>query len=258
MSIKIYLITNKFVDPVKYYVGRTKLSLEERFSQHVKLGSRENNHLLHEAIVEYGKRNFTIELLEEVEEEKASDVENSYIKKYLSHHKDGNGYNMRYETVDDKDKEYHGADFHLVRKNIDDGFAWNKGISLSKKSRDKISETKNHRFENGLYTNYGHKHTDETRQKMSRIAKERKPPSHETRQKLSEKSSNRFCIYNKNKKQRKYIGKESEVPDGWIVGKGTCWVNDGKKSYSIDIWEEEEYNKLGYVRGRLGNVVWSS
>jgi len=31
--------------------------------------------------------------------------------------------------------------------------------------------------------------------------------------------------------------------------------NDGTKSYSIDIWEEARYNELGYVRGRLGNVV---
>ena len=42
---------------------------------------------------------------------------------------------------------------------------------------------------------------------------------------------------------------------GWITGKSTCWVNDGKKSISIDIWEEKKYNELGYVRGRLGNVV---
>ena len=51
------------------------------------------------------------------------------------------------------------------------------------------------------------------------------------------------------------VKKGSDIPDGWIVGKGTCWVNNGERSYSIDIWEESEYTKLGYVRGRLGNVV---
>ena len=254
MSTKIYLITNHFTNPKMYYVGRTKLSLDKRFSQHIKMGSRENNHLLHEAILEYGKRNFTIELLYVCDDQIANEVENFYIKKYMSHHKDGRGYNMRYETADTTDKEYHGAEYQFVRENIDNGFAWNKGINFSEKSKKKISETKKHRFENGLYKNYGHFHSEETKKKLSEIAKARPTLSEKTRQKLSEKSSNRFCIYSIEEKQRKFIKKGCEVPDGWVIGKGTCWYNDGTKSYSIDIWEEARYNKLGYVRGRLGNV----
>lgn len=255
MSTKIYLITNKSIDPEMYYVGKTKLSLDERFSQHIRMGSRENNQLLHEAILEYGKRNFTIQLLEEIEDEHAAAIENLYIKKYLSHHKDGKGYNMRYETADNVNKNYHGADYQIIKTNIDNGFAWNRGVNFSEKSKNKISQTRKHRFANGLYTKYGHLHTEETKKKLSEIAKQRSTPSVETRQKLSEKSSNRFCIYNADEKQRKFIKKGSDIPDGWIIGKGACWVNDGKKSYSIDIWEETEYTKLGYVRGRLGNVV---
>lgn len=255
MSIKIYLITNNFTEPKMYYVGRTKLSLEERFSQHIRMGSRENNRLLHEAILEYGKRNFNIELLEEVDEQIASNKENFYIKKYLSHYRDGFGYNMRYETADNLEKTYHGAEYQLVKENIKNGFAWNKGINFSENSKNKISETKKHRYENGLYKKYGHQHTEETKKKLSKIAKERPKPTLKTRKKISEQSSNRFCIYNVEEKQRRFIKKEGEVPNGWVIGKGTCWVNDGKKSISIDVWEEEEYNKLGYVRGRLGNVV---
>ena len=257
MSTKIYLITNQFTNPKMYYVGRTKLSLDERFSQHIRMGSRENNNLLHEAIIEYGKRNFDIDLLDVCDDQIANDIENFYIKKYMSHYKDGRGYNMRYETADITDKNYHEADYHLVKENIDNGFAWNKGINFSEKSKNKISETKKHRFANGLYTNYGHFHSEETKKKLSEIAKSRPIPSEETKQKLSEKSSNRFCVYSVVEKQRKFIKNGIDIPDGWIVGKGTCWVNDGEKSYSIDIWEETRYNELGYVRGRLGNVVRS-
>jgi len=255
MSTKIYLITNQCTEPKMYYVGRTKNSLEDRFSQHIRMVSRESNHLLHEAILEYGKRNFTIDLLCVCDDQIANDVENFYIKKFMSHHKDGRGYNMRYETEVIINKDYHGADYQLVKENIENGSAWNKGINFSEKSKNKISETKKHRFDNGLYKNYGHLHSEETKKKLSEIAKRRSGPSLETKQKLSEKSSNRFCIFNVEEKQRRFIKKESEVPNGWIVGKGTCWVNDGTKSYSIDVWEEKEYNKLGYVRGRLGNVV---
>lgn len=255
MSTKIYLITNISNDPEMYYVGRTKLSLEERFQEHVRMGSRENNHLLHEAILEYGKRNFTIQLLEEVEDEYAPLLEDYYIKKYFSHHKDGRGYNMRYETTDYIIKDYHGGDYQVVKENIKSGAAWNKGISFSEKSKTKMSQTKKHRFENGLYDKYGHLHSEETKKKLSDIAKRRPAPSLETRKKLSEKSSNRIYIYSLKEKQRMFIKKGSDLPDGWIVGKGTCWVNDGKKSVSIDIWKEAEYNKLGYVRGRLVNVV---
>jgi len=255
MSIKIYLITNHFTNPKMYYVGRTKLSLDERFSQHIKMGYKENNHLLHEAILEYGKRNFTIELLDVCDDHNANQIEDFYIKKYMSHHKDGRGYNMRYETTDNIDKNYHGVDYHIIKENIDNGLVWNKGINFSEKSKKKISETKKHRFENGLYTKYGHFHSEETKKRLSEIAKARPTPSQETRQKLSEKSSNRFCIYSIEEKQRKFIKKGCELPDGWVIGKGTCWVNNGEKSISIDIWEETKYNKLGYVRGRLGNVV---
>jgi len=257
MSTKIYLITNQCTEPKMYYVGRTKLSLDERFSQHIKMGYKENNHLLHEAILEYGKRNFTIELLDVCDDHNANQIEDFYIKKYMSHHKDGRGYNMRYETTDNIDKNYHGVDYHIIKENIDNGLVWNKGINFSEKSKKKISETKKHRFENGLYTKYGHFHSEETKKRLSEIAKARPTPSQETRQKLSEKSSNRFCIYSIEEKQRKFIKKGCELPDGWVIGKGTCWVNNGEKSISIDIWEETKYNKLGYVRGRLGNVVRS-
>ena len=165
MSIKIYLITNICND--KKYVGQTKLDLQDRFNQHIRLGCRENNRLINEAIIEYGKRNFKIELIEEIDDSLAAEIESFYIKKYLSHYKDGNGYNMRYETSNVFEKNYYGVDKTIVENNIKNGNAWNKGISISSETKQKVSQTKKHRFEHGLYKNYGHLHTEETKQKLS-------------------------------------------------------------------------------------------
>ena len=83
---KIYLITN--LKNQKQYVGITKFSIEERFSQHVKRGF-----LLTEAIKKYGEEKFSTELIEEVEsDERAYELEMLYIQKYKT--KVPNGYNL--------------------------------------------------------------------------------------------------------------------------------------------------------------------
>ena len=68
MKVKIYLITNTAVNPHLYYVGLTKNKLDRRLQEHITLGRHEGNKLLSDAIIEYGKRNFTIEVMEEVDE----------------------------------------------------------------------------------------------------------------------------------------------------------------------------------------------
>ena len=83
---KIYLITN--LKNKKQYVGITKFSLEERFSQHIKRGF-----LLTEAIRKYGQKTFSIELVEQVESaERVYELEQYYIKQYDT--KVPNGYNL--------------------------------------------------------------------------------------------------------------------------------------------------------------------
>lgn len=256
MSVKIYLITNKAVEPNMYYVGETKLSIEERFLQHVRMGRRENNCLLHEAILEYGKRNFTIELLEIVSDDERKEKETYFIKKYKSHFRDGSGYNMKYETNQGRQKEYHGADKSLVEKNLSEGNAWNKGVCFSEKSKQKMKTTKQYRHSIGLYKNYGHLHTEETKKLLSDMAKSRNPPSEETRNKISLSSAGRIWIHNILLCKRMFVNKDHIITDGWNKGKGTCWVNNGEKSISVDIWEKEKYiNEYGYVEGRLGNVI---
>lgn len=249
-EVCIYLITNHETSPKKYYVGRTKLPLNERFQQHIKMAKKENNGILHEAILEYGKRNFTIELLEKVDESKAHIIEQKYIKEYCSHFKDGSGYNMRYENVEYV-KTYNGASIETVKNNLKNGNNWNKGIPLSEEAKQKISNTKKHRKSLGLYDGkYGHPLTEETKKKISEAAKNRKI-SKETRKKLSESSSNRKVYYNIEEKCRKFIKNGENIPRGYVKGKGACWYNDGKNEYCVDIWEEEKYRHGGYTKGRL-------
>ncbi len=92
MKGKIYKITNKLNG--KIYVGQTLKSLEERFQKHC-WGTTEKdkyhlNMAIKKAIRKYGKDNFTIELIEEVETDKLDEREVYWISFYDSYNK---GYN---------------------------------------------------------------------------------------------------------------------------------------------------------------------
>lgn len=86
----IYKITNLITNEV--YIGKTKQSLEARFKKHCASSDCPS---LHEAILDYGRKNFKIELLEECEEENSSEIESKYIKQYDSIKK---GYNNSYSV----------------------------------------------------------------------------------------------------------------------------------------------------------------
>lgn len=92
MKGKIYKITNKVNG--KIYVGQTVKTLEERFKKHCwGTTERDKYHLnmaIKKAIIKYGKENFTIELIEEVETDKLDEREVYWISFYDSYNK---GYN---------------------------------------------------------------------------------------------------------------------------------------------------------------------
>lgn len=92
MKGKIYKITNKLNG--KIYIGQTIKTLAERFQKHC-WGTTENdkyhlNMAIKKAIRKYGKENFTIELIEEVETTKLDEREVYWISFYDSYNK---GYN---------------------------------------------------------------------------------------------------------------------------------------------------------------------
>ena len=166
MKVKIYLITNTAVNPYMYYVGLTKFDLDRRLQEHVSLGKHEGNKFLSDAIIEYGKRNFTIKVIEEVDESEARNKEDYYIRKYKSNHIDGGGYNMRYE-ISNYEKHYHGANQDQIHENIENGRAWNYGISFSQQSKEKMIKTKKHRYSLGLYKKFNTNHSQETKDKIA-------------------------------------------------------------------------------------------
>ena len=86
----IYKITNKING--KSYIGQTIQSVKERFYQHcaTKCSQAILNMVIHKAINKYGKSNFTIEVIEEVESTNLNDRERYWIRYYDSYN---NGYN---------------------------------------------------------------------------------------------------------------------------------------------------------------------
>jgi group I intron endonuclease len=252
MKVKIYLITNTAVNPYMYYVGLTKFDLDKRLQEHVALGRHEGNKLLSDAIIEYGKRNFTIEVIEEVDESEARMKEDYYIRKYKSHYMDGCGYNMKYETCNYV-KHYHGANQEQIQENIENGRPWNYGISFSQQSKEKMKKTKKHRYSLGLYTKFNTNHTQETKDKIAESHRGKKL-TQEHKDKISKDSSGRTWIHNKYLKERKFIKKEeisSYLQNGWEKGKGVIWMNNGVECMCADVWDYQSFISCGYINGRI-------
>ena len=86
----IYKVTNTING--KYYIGQTIQNVKERFYQHcaTKCSQAILNMVIHKAINKYGKSNFTIEVIEEVESTNLNDRERYWIRYYDSYN---NGYN---------------------------------------------------------------------------------------------------------------------------------------------------------------------
>jgi group I intron endonuclease len=220
MKVKIYLITNTAVNPHMYYVGLTKNELDRRLQEHITLGRHEGNKLLSDAIIEYGKRNFTIEVIEEVDESEARMKEDYYIRKYKSHYMDGCGYNMRYETCN-YEKHYHGANQEQIEENIKNGRVWNYGISFSSQSKEKMRKTKKHRYSLGLYKKFNTNHSEETKQKIAE-SKRGKKLSQEHIKNIAKSSSGRVWISNTELNETKFVKQdelEMFLENGWKRGR---------------------------------------
>ena len=237
---KIYLITN--TENIKKYVGITKFSLEERFSQHIKRGF-----ILTEAIQKYGYQNFSIDLIEEVESaERAYELEQYYIKEYNT--KAPNGYNLT------------------------DGGDGIFGWEVTEEYRQECSERVKHLHKEKKVGMYGKKHSDETKRKMSEASKGKSKPwligrklspetierlrqinlgrvsSEETRKKISE---NHHDVNGKNNPM--YGKKHSPETIEKLKQKAKnrpkrIWINNGIQEKLITI---DESIPMGYNKGRV-------
>ena len=237
---KIYLITN--TENTKKYVGITKFSLEERFSQHVKRGF-----VLTEAIQKYGYQNFSIDMIEEVESaERAYELEQYYIKEYNA--KVPYGYNLT------------------------DGGDGIFGWEVAEEYRQECSERVKKLHKEKKVGMYGKKHSDETKQKMSEASKGKSKPwligrklspetierlrqinlgrvfSEETRKKISE---NHHDVNGKNNPM--YGKKHSPETIEKLKQKAKnrpkrIWINNGIEEKLITI---DECIPMGYNKGRV-------
>jgi group I intron endonuclease len=89
---KIYKITNKITK--KIYIGKTKLSIDDRFNKHIKNAKNKINRRLYDSMNHHGSDNFVVELLCVVgDNDSANNKEKYYIKVYKSNIEDF-GYNM--------------------------------------------------------------------------------------------------------------------------------------------------------------------
>lgn len=133
-----------------------------------------------------------------------------------------------------------------------------KGHKHTDESRRKISE--NNKGEKNAF--YGKKHTEETKQHMKEMAKHRKPVSDETRQKLSqirkgrkftEEHKRKISEAQKGEKGNNYGKKLSTETKNKISDTvhNQVWMNDGKRSYRINKELVDDYLKMGYLLGRL-------
>ena len=113
----IYKITNKVNG--KSYIGQTIQNVKERFYQHcaTKCSQAVLNMVIHKAITKYGKSNFTIEVIEEVESANLNDRERYWIRYYDSYN---NGYNST-EGGQDRIKLFKNLDTESIVREYKSG-----------------------------------------------------------------------------------------------------------------------------------------
>lgn len=87
----IYKITNQING--KIYIGKTSKTIDERFKEHIKKAKLHTNRYLYDAMNHYGYHNFSIEKVEECENDLLNEREKYWISHYNSFDKNF-GYNM--------------------------------------------------------------------------------------------------------------------------------------------------------------------
>ena len=169
----IYKVTN--IDNGKVYIGQTVQSIDRRWKQHINDSFNENKrdfqNYFHNAIRKYGVKSFSIEKIEECNDDKLNDREIYWIDFYQSCNKNI-GYNMTFggggavKYTDDYilklwDKGYSIGEMHEI-SNIDRGWISRRlksaGVSqtdINKRRYDKtVNKTSNIVYHYDIDGNY--------------------------------------------------------------------------------------------------------
>lgn len=215
----VYLTTNLVNG--KKYIGQHRAS---QFTENYKGSGK----LIKQAFNKYGWENFKVELLEECSsEDELNQAEIKWIAKFDATHS-REFYNLAYggshswHPLQDweieqrsremkkrwEDPEYQRSMSQMLHDKQSDGKSWMVGKKHSEETKQKMS--KSHSGE--LHPMYGKRHSEESKQKMSEAAKKRPHPP---------------------------------------TTLGRVWVNNGEVSKSIDPADLDYYTSLGFTRGRL-------
>jgi group I intron endonuclease len=174
---RIYLIKNHITG--KVYVGQTRYTIQHRFTQHIELAGKDNS-VLHKSIKKHGVENFSIELLEEVENAKLNEREVYWIAKYNS--VIPNGYNMtaggggisgyKHTEITKKTLRIKSAKF-MSNMSEEERKARGEKIRQYFRGKPKSEEHRKHlsKARMGKYTGadnpfYGKEHIEETKRKI--------------------------------------------------------------------------------------------
>ena len=171
----VYIVTN--IVNGKKYVGRTTDTARRRWYGHLRSARKGSGFYLHSAIRKYGEDNFTVETIQESDDEEYLSVAEMFTIDKLGT-RTPNGYNLT------------------------DGGEGSFGRIVSEESRRKASETNKGqkqppRTEAGKISfaekRRGHEVTDETRAKISKAmtGKNKRPQTEEERKKKSEAQKKR-------------------------------------------------------------------
>lgn len=257
----IYKITNEING--KCYIGKSE-DLGQRIRNHIKMirGFRHRNVHLENAIEKYGVHNFSIEILEFLEEnDDINEKEKHYIELYKSYDREygynltkgGDGGNSYVDCITDEEKENHYKKHREIRTRENnpnyrkvlytDGIAskyitneeipeyekmgWKKGAT------DKFKEDIAERMKGENNPFYGKHHLKESIEKAKQTKKERG---------LSSKGR---ISYHKDGKTIRINPEEKEKYelDGWILGIDPIFAKNMKES-KLKNWNDSEWIKM--------------
>ena len=161
----IYVITNLINN--KQYVGETSLTIEDRLKAHFQSAKYRLKYDLYKDMIEYGKSNFKIELLEEFESEnRQQEIEresywieklNTYNNGYNNIEKHGYtsiGYKFSDERKEEYSKKFSGENNPMYGKKLKDLMSeeqialWKQHLSEARKGKKFTEEHKKNLSEN--------------------------------------------------------------------------------------------------------------
>jgi group I intron endonuclease len=184
MTGHIYLIRNLLNS--KGYVGKTELSVDHRYAQHLRNASGFVNTALYRAIRKHGEGKFSVSEVASCDSSLLNDLEKHYIKFYGTYAPTGHGYNMtkggegqlglvHSEETKMKMSASHMGHIVTTETKLKTSLA-NKGKKPSKACMDAV-----------ILANTGKVHSAETKAKLSAIRKGKKrgPMSEGSKEKLS-------------------------------------------------------------------------